>query len=107
MNKHNIPRDLQLAGIQYSIDQTKANFDKNKEPSNLLEEIREKCIEEIYRLLGSKAKEYMEFHEKSREVARSMRPLFSATPEGRKIKSQFQKKRLYEANEFIKSIGIN
>ena len=36
-----------------------------------------------------------------------MRPLFIATPEGRRIKSQFQKTTLAEADEFIKSLGIN
>jgi hypothetical protein len=58
-------------------------------------------------LLGSKAKEYKEFLEKSREIARTMQPLFRATPEGRKTKSQFQKTRLDESNKFIKSLGIN
>ncbi len=86
MNEPAVPLKLQHAAIQYSIDQTKANFDKNKELSNLLEEIREKCTKEISGLLGSKAKEYREFHEKSREIARTMQPLFSATPEGRKVK---------------------
>lgn len=36
-----------------------------------------------------------------------MQPLFTATPEGRKIKAQFQKKRLAESNEFIKNQSIN
>ena len=107
MNEPNVPLKVQHAAIQNSIDQTKANFDKNKELSNLLEEIREKCTKEINGLLGSKAKEYREFHEKSREITRTMQPLFTATPEGRKIKSQFQKTRLYEANKFVKSLGIN
>lgn len=58
-------------------------------------------------MLGSKAKEFREFREKSSEIARTMQPLFTATPEGRKVKSQFQKTRLYEANKFVKSLGIN
>jgi hypothetical protein len=33
--------------------------------------------------------------------------LFTATPEGRKIKGQFQKKRISDSNDFIKSVGIN
>lgn len=107
MDETTVPLKSQHAAMQYSIDQTKANFEKNKELSNLLEEIRKKCIKEINVLLGSKAKEYKEFHEKRREIARTMQPLFTATPEGRKIKSQFQKTRLYEANKFIRSLGIN
>ena len=58
-------------------------------------------------MLGSKAKEYGEFHEKSREIARTMQPLFTATPEGTTVKSQFQKTQLYEANNFVRSLGID
>jgi hypothetical protein len=107
MNEPTLPLKLQHAAIQHSIDQTKANFEKNKELSNLLEEIREKCTNEINALLGSKAKEYGEFHEKSREIARTVQPLFTATPEGSKVKSQFQKTQLYEANKFVRSLGID
>lgn len=102
-----MPLKLQHAAMQNSIDHTRANFEKNKELSNHLEEIRGKCKKEINGLLGSEAKEYREFHEKRREIARTMQPLFSSTPEGQKIKSQFQKTRLYEANKFMKSLGIN
>jgi hypothetical protein len=58
MNEPTVPLKLQHAAIQHSIDQTKANFEKNKELSYLLEEIREKCTKEINALLGSKAEEY-------------------------------------------------
>jgi hypothetical protein len=102
-----IPRDLENAGIQYSIDETKANFDKNKNLSDLLDQIREKCTREVYELLGSKSNDYMVFRQKARDIARTMRPLFTATPEGERIKRQFQKMRLAEANEFIKGLGIN
>jgi hypothetical protein len=107
VNEQNIPRDLQNAAIQYSIDHIRANFEKDKELFNLLEQIQKKCTSEINELLGSKAKDYMMFHEKRREVASNIRPLFSATPEGQKIKSQFKKRRLAEADEFIKNLGIN
>jgi hypothetical protein len=107
MDRPALPLKAQHAAIQHSIDQAKANFDKNKELSNLLEGIREKCTKEINSLLGSKAKEYREFLEKSREIAKTMQPLFTATPEGREIKSQFQKTSLYEANKFMKNLGIN
>lgn len=107
MSEPAIPLKFQHAAMQSSIDQTKANFEKNKELSNLLEEIRERCTKEINAFLGSKAKEYREFVEKNREIVRTMQPLFTATPEGRKIKSQFQKTRLDESNRFIKSLGIN
>ena len=102
-----IPRDLRLAGIQYSIDETKANFDKNKKLLDLLDQIREKCTREVYELLGSKSNDYIVFRQKARDIARTMRPLFTATPEGRRVKSQFQKTRLAEANKFIKGLGIN
>jgi hypothetical protein len=107
MIKSIMPLELQHTGLQYSIDQAKANFDRNKELSKILEKIQEKCSTEINGLLGSKAKEYMEFREKSRKAAKTIQPLFTATPEGRKIKKQFQKTSLSEANEFIKGLGIN
>jgi hypothetical protein len=107
VNEPTEPLKLQHAAIQHSIDQTRVNLDKNKELSNLLKEVRKKCTKEINALLGSKAKEYREFLEKRRENARTMQPLFTATPEGRKAKSQFQKTRLDEENEFMKSLGIN
>jgi hypothetical protein len=102
-----IPPDLISAGIQYSIDDIKANFEKNKKLSDLLDQIREKCIREVYESIGSKSNEYMMFRQKAREIARTMRPLFTATPEGRRVERQFHKMRLAEANEFIKGLGIN
>lgn len=107
MDEPAVPLRVQHAAIEHSIDQTRANFEKNKELSNLLEEVREKCTKEISALLGSKAKEYREFHGRSREIATTMQPLFTATPEGMAVKSQFHKTRLYEANKFIRSLGIN
>jgi hypothetical protein len=107
MNEAIVPLKLQHTAMQSSIDHTRANFEKNKELSILLEEIKEKCAKEVNALLGSKAKEYREFSEKRRQIARTMQPLFTATLEGRKIKSQFQKTRLDESNRFIKSLGIN
>jgi hypothetical protein len=107
MNQPAIPLNLQHAAMQHTIDQTKANFDKNKELSNLLKEIGEKRTKEINGLLGSKAMEYREFLEKNKEIARTMQPLFTATPEGRKIKRQFQKTRVDESTKFIRSLGIN
>jgi hypothetical protein len=86
MNESNIPRDLHLAGIQYSLDQNKANFDNNRKLSYLLDEIQEKWSREVYEVLGSKTNDYIIFREKAREIVRRMRPLFTATPEGRKIK---------------------
>lgn len=107
MNQSNIPRNLKLTAIQHILDETKTNFGKNRKISDLLDEIRERCIREIYDLLGSKAQEYVLFREKSRDIAKTKRHLFTATPEGRKIKAHFQKTRIDEANEFIKKLGIN
>jgi Glu-tRNA(Gln) amidotransferase subunit E-like FAD-binding protein len=107
MIPHTIPRDLRHAIVGNLFDHNKANFEKNKEISDILDGIREKCTKEIYALLGSKAKEYMDFREKSREIAKTMRPLFKAMPEGRKIKNQFQKNRMTESNKFIKNLDIN
>jgi hypothetical protein len=107
MNGASIPLELQHAGIEYTLDQNKANFYKNKELTGLLDKIRQECIREIHGLLGSKANEYESFCEKRREMARTNEHLFTATPEGRKIKSQFMKERLSEANEFIRRQNIN
>jgi hypothetical protein len=43
MIKSIVPLELQHTGIQYFIDQAKANFDRNKELSKILEKIQEKC----------------------------------------------------------------
>jgi hypothetical protein len=107
MNEHIIPLDLQLAEKQHSLDENKINFDKNRNLSDLLNEIQQKCIREIYETLGSKAQDYIMFRKKARDIAKSKRPLFTATPKGRKIKNQFQKTRLAESNEYIKKLGIN
>ena len=107
MNESAIPSTLQHTGLQYSTNQTKANLEKDQHLSKLLEEIREKCLREIYELLGSKTNDCIEFRKKNTEIARAMQPLFTATPEGRKIRNQFQNTRLYEVNKFFKSIGID
>lgn len=107
MNKQSVPRNLGLAAIRSALVQNITNFDKNKELTDLLDQIREKCTGEVYGLLGSQAKGYTIFRDKARDISKTMRPLFTATPEGRRIKSQFQKTRLAEADEFIKSLGIN
>ena len=107
MNPQNIPLDLQNVAKQYSIQDLQANFHKNKELVECLDQIGKKCTREINGLLGSKANEYKVFHEKNREIERTMRSLFTPTPEGRKIKSQFQKKRISDSDHFIKSLGIN
>jgi hypothetical protein len=107
MVKQPVPRELGNAAIRSALVQSLANFDKNKELSDLLDQIREKCIGEVYGLLGSQAKDYTTFRDKASDIAKTMRPLFTSTPEGKRIKSQFQETRLAEANEFIKSLDVN
>ncbi|HEY7079673.1 MAG TPA: hypothetical protein VH500_08230 [Nitrososphaeraceae archaeon] len=107
MTEFRIPRKLRHAAIQNCLDHNRSNFEKNKDLSNLLEQIGEKCEREIYGVLGSKAKEYMAFREKRKEIARKMLPMFTATPDGRRIKSEFLKMMLVEANKFVNSNGIN
>jgi hypothetical protein len=107
VDKQHVPRELGLAAIRSALVQSIANFDKNKELSDLLDQIRERCTGEVYALLGSQAKDYTTFRDKARDIAKTMRPLFTSTPEGRRIKSRFQETRLAEANEFIKSLGVN
>jgi hypothetical protein len=107
MNERNIPRDLKYAAIQYTLDDMKASFAKEEELLNRLKQIQEEYKREIYEFLGSKAKEYSNFYEKRDEVARTMQHQFTATLEGQKIQREFRKKRLAEANEFIKNLGIN
>jgi hypothetical protein len=80
---------------------------KDEELLNRLKQIQEKYTSEIYEFLGPKSEEYKTFYEKGSEVARTMRPKFTATPEGEKIKREFMKKRRAETDEFFKNLGIN
>ena len=107
MNGQNVPQDLQYAAIQSRLDYMKARHAKDEEFLNRLKQIQEEYTREIYEFLGSKSEEYKTFYEKRREAVRSMQSQFTAMPEGPKIESGFQKKRLVEADEFIRNLGIN
>jgi hypothetical protein len=50
--------------MQLSLDDLRAHFDNNRELSNLVEQMSEKYTGEIYKLLGSKAKEFTMFEKK-------------------------------------------
>jgi len=80
---------------------------KSEELINRLKQIQEGYTRELDDFLGAKSKEYKAFYEKRREAARRMQAQFKPTPEGGKSEIEFKKKRLAEANEFIKNLGIN
>lgn len=107
MRSQDIPQDLKYAALQHQIDHMKAQFSKNEEVARGLEQIQENYNKELYAFLGSKAAEYFKFYEKRDEVARTMLPQFTTTPEGEKIKREFKKTRLAEADEFFKKLDIN
>ena len=107
MNEREIPQDLKYAAIQHSLDQIKAQYAVDKELANHVEQVHENYKKEISEFLGSKATNYFDFYEKRAETARRMRPRFTATPEGDRIKREFLKSRLAEANEFFKNLGVN
>jgi hypothetical protein len=106
MNKHIVSSTFQLAAIQRDLDERKVYYERNRRLSDCLGEIQQKCMREISEILGSKYQDYLKFRQKARDIARTKRPLFTATPEGRKAKNEFQKTRLAEANLFIKDLGI-
>ena len=54
MKVKNVPLHVQHAAMQSALDYNKSNFEKNKDLSNHLDQIREKCTYEIHGLLGSK-----------------------------------------------------
>ena len=85
----------------------KAFFAKNEELSNRVKQIHEEYTREIYEFLGAKSNEYKVFYEKRNKAAKIMQPQFTPTSEGQKIENEFSKKRLAEADEFIKNLGIN
>jgi hypothetical protein len=107
MNRQSIPRHLEYAAIQSSLDDMKARDAKNEELFNRIKQIQQEYTREINEFLGSKAKDYRNFYEKRREAVRSMQPKFTATPEGVKAEIEFEKRRLTEADEFIKNLDIN
>jgi uncharacterized protein YdcH (DUF465 family) len=107
MNVQEIPQDLKYAAIQHSLDHMKAQFARHEELANRIKRMEENYKREIYELLGSKAAEFSKFYEKRNEVARTMRPKFTFTPEGEKMEREFKKTRLAEADEFFKNLGIN
>jgi hypothetical protein len=105
LNEDDIPQDFKYAAIQYELDHIKAQFEKNEELSNRVKRILDNYTSKIYESLGSKKDEFLEFYKKKREVARTMRPQFTATPEGEKIEKEFYQKRFAEGNEFMKNLG--
>lgn len=68
MNKQSVPRNLGLAAIRSALVQNITNFDKDKELSDLQDQIRQKCTGEVYGLLGSPAKGYTIFRDKARDI---------------------------------------
>jgi hypothetical protein len=67
MNGQSVPRNFHFDAAENSIKNSKALLASNKELSNILDQIREKCLKEIHDLLGSKVNEYLAFRQKIRD----------------------------------------
>jgi hypothetical protein len=105
LNRQDIPRDLQFAAYESSIERDKSILAQNIELSNLLHQIRGNYIREVRDILGSKFNEYQAFRQKIRERYLAIRPLLIATPEGEKVRSEFERTSAAEKREFITSLG--
>lgn len=102
-----VPSDFELIAVESSIERQRANFSREKELSNVLRQMRANSIKELHEVLGSKANEYFAFRQKMRDRSRTMRSLYTPTPEGEKIRTEFEKKSIAEVREFLNSIEIN
>lgn len=105
MSEQVIPRDLRFAGYENFIGRQKSILVKGKHLSNTVKQLRESYIKEVDNILGSRHKEYLTVRQKLREQELDVRPLFSPTPEGEKIKSQFRKMRSAKLRDFIMRLG--
>lgn len=102
-----IPSDLRLQAMEDSIEREKAVLSTEKELTNALNQIREDYKKELRDALGSNANKYLAFHQKTKDRIRDMRSFYTPSPEGEKIRVEFQKRSLTEARGFINSLGIN
>lgn len=75
-----MPLKLQHAAIQHSIDQNKSNFDKNKELSNLLEEIRENAQKKLMDCLVPKQRNTGNFTRKQGILQKPCNPSLPQRP---------------------------
>ena len=103
--QEDVPRDLQFAAYESSIKRDRSILAQNRELSNHLHQIRENYIKEERDALGSKFNEYQAFRQKIRERAIAIRPLLIPTPEGEKVRSEFERTCSAETREFIASLG--
>jgi hypothetical protein len=78
---------------------------QNRELSNHLHQIRGNYIKEVRDTLGSKFNEYQAFRQKIRERALAICPLLIPTPEGEKVRSEFERTCSAETRQFITSLG--
>src|SRR5918911_994421 len=105
MDKQNLPRDIQFASLESSVERDKMILAANKELLYKLDEISENCRKELRAILGTKYDEYRSLHRKIRERALELRHLFKPTPEGEKTKREFDRTAFDEKQKFISSLG--
>jgi hypothetical protein len=105
MSEQDIFGELRFAGYENSIERQKSILAKGKRLSETLKQLRENYAKEVDKILGSRHKEYLKLRQKLREQELDLRPLFTPTPEGEKIKGQFKKMRSAKVRNFITSLG--
>lgn len=105
MQEQVISGDLKSVGYESSIERQKSILANGKRLSDTVKQLRENYIKEVDKILGSRRKEYLKLRQKLREQELDMQPLFTPTPEGEKIKSQFKKMRSAKVHDFITSLG--
>lgn len=105
MNDQYVPSDVQFAAYEASIKRDKSILARNKELSNTLHQIRGNYMKEVRDILGSKFNEYKVLRQKISDRAISIRPLLIPTPEGEKVRTEFQRISSSETRKFIASLG--
>jgi hypothetical protein len=106
MDDQYLHSDAQFAAYGSSIARDKSILARNKELSNALHRIHENYMKEMKNILGSKFNEYKSLRQKIRDRALSIRPLLIATPEGEKVRKEFQRISSSETRKFINSLGM-
>jgi hypothetical protein len=105
MDKQNLPRDIQFASYESSIERDKMVLAANKELLHKLDEVSENCRKELRAILGTKYDEYRSLRQKIRERALELHHLVKPTPEGEKIKREFDRTASAEMQKFISNLG--
>jgi hypothetical protein len=97
--------DVRFAAYESSRKRDKFTLAQTKELSNVLHQIRGNYKKEVRDILGSKFDEYIKERQKIRDRAICIRPLLIATPEGEKIRKEFQRISSSETRKLVKNLG--